>query len=355
MPPPVAGREPPPVADPAAAGRGIAFCVLVPVTERVDRFLADQLSLSRTQAARFIADRRVTAGGHVLRASALLERGMTVTVDFPPEAPPRTYAPHHAELHFVYEDDQLAVLDKPAGLVVHPGPGHWDDTLLNALVRRGTPLAAGAAEGRPGIVHRLDRDTSGLLVVAKTDLAHRRLARAIERRQVRRIYAAVSWGHFAKSPVDIEAPIARHQEERKRMTVRAGGRHAVTHVEVVGRFALVDLARVRLETGRTHQIRVHLAHVGHPVVGDRDYAFGGSRRVTPSERPAAERLEALAPRQLLHAAELSFQHPVTGAVLTLRSEWPSDLRPALAEAVGDPRLLAERNPLQYLGFAPSDE
>jgi 23S rRNA pseudouridine1911/1915/1917 synthase len=138
------------------------------------------------------------------------------------------------------------------------------------------------------------------------------------------------------------------------MTVRSGGRHAVTHVEVVARFALVDLLRVRLGTGRTHQIRVHLAHVGHPVVGDREYAFGGSRRVTPSERRGAERLEALAPRQLLHAALLSFHHPVTGAPMTLRSEWPADLLPALAEAAGDPKLLAERNPLQYLGFALSD-
>lgn len=337
-------------------GAGIVFCVAVPITERLDRFLADQLALSRTQAARLIADRRVTAEGRPLRASAQLARGATVSVEFPPDALPRSYAPSHADLRFVYEDEHLAVLDKPAGLVVHPGPGHWDDTLLNALVGRGTPLAAPTPEGggRPGIVHRLDRDTSGLLIVAKTDLAHRRLARAIERRDVRRVYACLAWGHFAKSPVDIEAPIARHAEDRKRMTVRAGGRHAVTHVEVVARFALVDLLRVRLGTGRTHQIRVHLAHVGHPVVGDREYAFGGSRRVTPSDRRAAERLEALAPRQLLHAAELSFVHPATSARLTLRSEWPADIAPALAEAARDPHLLVERNPLQYLGFAPSD-
>jgi 23S rRNA pseudouridine1911/1915/1917 synthase len=331
------------------------FCVTTSVTERLDRFLADQLALSRTQAARLIADRRVTAEGLPLRASARLERGAIVSVEFPPEAPPRTYAPHHTALRFVYEDEHLAVLDKPAGLVVHPAPGHWHDSLVNALVGRGTPLSAGSTEGRPGIVHRLDRDTSGLLIVAKTDLAHRRLARAIERRQVRRVYACLTWGHFANSPVDIDAPIARHRTERKRMTVREGGRRAVTHVEVVGRFPLVDLLRVRLETGRTHQIRVHLAHVGHPVVGDRDYAAGGSRRITPSARPAAVRLEALAPRQMLHAAELSFHHPVTGELLTLRSEWPGDLRGALAEAAGDPKLLAERNPLQYLGFAPSDE
>jgi 23S rRNA pseudouridine1911/1915/1917 synthase len=221
---------------------------------------------------------------------------------------------------------------------------------VNVLVGRGTDLSQGSAEGRPGIVHRLDRDTSGLLLVAKTDLAHRRLAAAIERRAVERVYAAVAWGHFANSPAEIDAPIGRNPNDRKRMTVVAGGRHAVTYVTVAARFALADLARVRLGTGRTHQIRVHLALVGHPVVGDREYAFGGSRRVTPSLRREAERIEVLAPRQLLHAAQLTLAHPVSGAPMVLRSEWPADLLPALAEVAGDPKLLAERNPLRYLGF-----
>ncbi len=334
----------------------LVFCVSAGTTERLDRFLADQLAISRTQAARLIADKLVTSAGRPLRASALLERGAEVTVQLPPDAPPpRTYAPAHADLRFVYEDEHLAVLDKPAGLVVHPGPGHWEDSLVNVLVGRGTPLSEGSSEGRPGIVHRLDRDTSGLLVVAKTDAAHRRLAGAIERRQVSRVYAALVWGHLRKSPVDIEAPITRNPKDRKRMTVGDGGRHALTHASVVARFGIADLVRVRLGTGRTHQIRVHLSHIGHPVVGDREYAFGGSRRVTPSERRSAERLEALAPRQLLHAAALAFAHPVSGAPLTLVSEWPDDLRPALADAAGDANLLAERNPLQYLGFFASDE
>jgi 23S rRNA pseudouridine1911/1915/1917 synthase len=337
------------------SGVTVAFSIVVPVTERLDRFLADQLSLSRTQAARLVADKRVASAGKALRASALLERGTEVTVEFPPEAPVRTYTPAHADLHFAYEDDDLAVLDKPAGLVVHPGPGHWDDTLVNVLVGRGMDLSEGGGEGRPGIVHRLDRDTSGLLLLAKTDLAHRRLAAAIERREVRRVYATVTWGHVAKSPLDIEAPIGRNPKDRKRMTVAAGGRHAVTHARVVARFELTELLRVKLGTGRTHQIRVHLGHVGHPVVGDRDYAFGGARRVTPSLRRAAERLDDLAPRQLLHAAELSFKHPVSGAPVVVRSEWPDDLRAALVETSGDANLLAQRNPLQYLGFFASDD
>src|SRR5437764_291364 len=225
----------------------VTFCVVVPETERLDRFLADQLALSRTVAARLIADKHVTRDGRPLRASVQLERGAVVSVELPPEEPPpRSYAPAHRDLTFAYEDEHLAVLDKPAGLVVHPGPGHWDDTLVNVLVERGTALAEGegaATEGRPGIVHRLDRE----------------------------------------------------------------------------------------------------------------YAFGGSRRVTPSARHAAERLEALAPRQLLHAALLALVHPVTGAPLVLRSEWPRELLPALAEAAADSTLLAQRNPLQYLGFFASDE
>src|SRR5207247_522462 len=257
----------------------VTFCIAVPQTERLDRFLADQLALSRTVAARLIADKRVTTAGRPLRASVQLERGALVSVELPPpdEPPPRSYAPAHRDLTFVYEDAHLAVLDKPAGLVVHPGPGHWDDTLVNVLVGRGTALSQGSAEGgAPG----------------------------------------------------------------------GGGRPGLGHPRPL---------RVALGTGRTHQIRVHLAHVGHPIVGDRDYAFGGSRRVTPSERRAAERLEARAPRQLLHAALLSFPHPVTQQQVVLRSEWPADLLPALAEAAADPSLLAQRNPLQYLGFFASDE
>jgi 23S rRNA pseudouridine1911/1915/1917 synthase len=334
----------------------VSFCVFATETERLDRFLADQLALSRTVASRLIADKRVTRDGRALRASVKLERGDIVIVELPAAAEtPRSYAPAHRELTFAYEDEHLAVLDKPAGLVVHPGPGHWDDTLVNVLTERGTALAQSAAAGRPGIVHRLDRDTSGLLLIAKTDVAHRRLAHMIEQRKVERVYAALAWGHFAKSPVDIEAPITRNPKNRTRMTVLAGGRHAVTHVRVIARFAQTDLLRVTLGTGRTHQIRVHLAHVGHPVVGDREYAFGGSRRVTPSERQVAERLEAVAPRQVLHATQLALEHPVSGAPLVLRSEWPADLTPALAAAAADPNLLAQRNPLQYLGFFASDE
>jgi 23S rRNA pseudouridine1911/1915/1917 synthase len=242
----------------------LEFSVVPQQTERLDRFLADQLGLSRTQAARLVADKAVTVDGKPARASRTLTRGELVAVRFPEQEPPRTLRPAAIPLAVVYEDEHLAIIDKPAGLVVHPAPGHWDDTLVNALVARGTTLAGGA-EGRPGVVHRLDRDTSGLMVVAKTDLAHRRLGTAIAARRVQRTYAALTWGHLDESPTVIEAPIARHPGDRKRMTITPQGRQARTDAHVVARFGVVDLLRLELHSGRTHQIRVHLEHIGHPV------------------------------------------------------------------------------------------
>lgn len=290
--------------------------------------------------------------GKPARASRLLVRGERVTVRFPEHEPPRALQPASIPLTVVFEDDHLAVIDKPAGLVVHPAPGHWDDTLVNALVARGTTLHGGA-EGRPGIVHRLDRDTSGLMVVAKTDLAHRRLAAAIASRRVRRTYAALAWGHLGPEPMVIEAPIMRHPQDRKRMRVMTGGRTARTDAFVVGRFGVADLLRLELHTGRTHQIRVHLEHAGHPVVGDPIYGGGGSRRISGAARRVAEALERLTPRQALHAAALAFRHPASGEALEFRSEWPPDLRAAFL-ALGAEELVDRPNPLGYLLFYNRD-
>ena len=330
----------------------IEFTVLTSETERLDRFLADQMGLSRTQAARLIADKLVTIQGKPVRASRLLTRGEQVTVRIPEHQPPRTLQPRAIPLTVVFEDEHLAVIDKPAGLVVHPAPGHWDDTLVNALVARGTTLAGGA-EGRPGIVHRLDRDTSGLMIVAKTDLAHRRLGAAIAARRVRRSYAALAWGHLDSSPVRIEAPIARHPQDRKRMVISPTGRAARTDAAVVARFEVVDLLRLELHTGRTHQIRVHLGHLGHPVVADPVYGGGGSRRISGASRRAAELLERATPRQALHASALAFRHPVSGAPLEFNSEWPEDLGAALIAAGGE-ELVARSDPLRYLRFFNRD-
>jgi 23S rRNA pseudouridine1911/1915/1917 synthase len=330
----------------------IEFSVVADETERLDKFLADQLGLSRTQAARLVADKAVTVDGRPARASRILKRGERVAVRFPEDQPPRTLKPAAIPLVVVYEDEDLAVIDKPAGLVVHPAPGHWYDTLVNALVARGTTLAGGA-EGRPGVVHRLDRDTSGLMVVAKTDLAHRRLGAAIAARRVRRTYAALAWGHLDASPTVIEAPLARHPTDRKRMAVTSKGRAARTDVWVVGRFGVADLLRLELHTGRTHQIRVHLEHIGHPVVGDPTYAGGGSRRVSGAARKEAEALERITPRQALHAAGLAFRHPVTGAAMELRAEWPADLRESLRLVAGS-EFVAHPDPLTYLLFFNRD-
>jgi 23S rRNA pseudouridine1911/1915/1917 synthase len=325
------------------------FVVVPAKSERLDRFLADQLSLSRTHAARLVADKLVTVNGVVARASRVLEREDEVEVTIPEVDPPRHLLPADIPLQVVWEDEHLAVVDKPAGLVVHPAPGHWDDTLVNALVARGTALGGGV-EGRPGIVHRLDRDTSGLIVVAKNDLAHRRLGHALAQRKVSRRYAALAWGHLKEDPTTVDAPIDRHPKDRTRMAIVESGRQSKTDFHVVARFENCDLLRCVLHSGRTHQIRVHLAHIGHPVVGDQVYGSGGSRRVGGPGRQAAEALERVTPRQALHAAELAFLHPISGEPLRFRSEWPADLREALRLASGEGPEVADRQGLGYIGF-----
>ena len=331
----------------------LTFTVLSESTERLDRFLADQLQFSRTQSARLIAAGSVTVAGKPARASRLLERGDQVVVTFPDQEPPRTIQPAQIPLSVVFEDEHLAIIDKPAGLVVHPAPGHWQDTLVNALVARGTTLSSGA-EGRPGIVHRLDRDTSGLMVVAKTELAHRKLGAALAARRINRHYAALVWGHLDSDPVVIEAPLGRNPRDRKRMAVLPEGRPARTDAFPVARLSLVDLVRLELHSGRTHQIRVHLAHIGHPVVGDPVYTAGGSRRMS-SDRPGAASLERLAPRQALHAAYLGFRHPATGEAPEFKAGWPADLQPLLVAAVGPGNPVVNSDALRYLRFFKAHE
>ncbi len=292
----------------------------------------------------------MTVNNDRARASRTLVHGDTVEVQVPDAPAPRQLMPFNHPIDIVFEDEFLLVLDKPAGLVVHPAPGHWDDTLLNALVARGTSLSQ--ETGRPGIVHRLDKDTSGLMIVAKTDDVHRALSLELSRRRIRRVYAALIWGHI-DSPIEIEAPVGRSPQDRKRMAVLATGRPALTHVEPVARFDATDLLRVSLASGRTHQIRVHLAHIGHPIVGDPVYHGGGSRRVAGQQRSHAKTIERATPRQALHAALLEFRHPVSGEMTCLVSEWPSDLRPCLAVAAADEALLDRPNPLGYFDFLPS--
>jgi len=327
----------------------LIFCVLADTTERLDRFLADQLQMSRTVAARLVADKLVTVNTVVARASRTMQRGDLIDVTFPENETPRTFTPNPIELIVVYEDDDLAVIDKPAGLVVHPAPGHWDDTLVNALVARGTTLAGGA-EGRPGIVHRLDRETSGLIIVSKTELAHRRLGAMIAARKVARIYAAMIWGHLDEPKVTIDAPLGRSPRDRKRMAITADGREAKTDAFGIAHLGPVEVVRLELHTGRTHQIRVHLESIGHPIVGDPIYSGGGWKRISGVGRAEARHLESLAPRQALHAALLAFRHPISGEPLRLTSPWPIDLWPLLETAAGPGVLPSREEALTAIGF-----
>jgi 23S rRNA pseudouridine1911/1915/1917 synthase len=306
---------------------------------RLDLLVARRLDLSRSQAATLIATGAVLVDGRRQKASFRAEHDSEVVVELP-DASTRTVAGEDIPLSIVFEDDELLVVDKPAGMVVHPAPGNWTGTLVNALKGRGQSLAEGATEERAGLVHRLDKDTSGLIVVAKTDRALRALGKAITERRVARRYAVLSWGHIEKDMLSVDRPIARDPNDRKRMAIALAGRAARTDFYRLARFETSDLLRAHLHSGRTHQIRVHLASIGHPVVGDDTYGGGGARR-----------LMGLPPkRHFLHAAWLVFKHPVTGELLDFRSKLPEDLRQSLISASEMADLIAHPDPLEYLGF-----
>jgi 23S rRNA pseudouridine1911/1915/1917 synthase len=294
--------------------------------ERLDSFVGAYLpELSRTRAAQLIADGRVTLNGRPARKSERVEAGDLVEVEVPaPEA--STVEAEAIPLRIVYEDGDLLVVDKPAGLVVHPAPGHRSGTLVNALLHHVQDLSGIGGVKRPGIVHRLDKDTSGLMLVAKHDRAHRRLAAALKRRDIRRTYVAACWGHLASDRVTVDAPVGRSSRDRKRMAVVEGGRRAVTHFRRLQRWRAADLVSAELETGRTHQIRVHLAHTGHPVVGDPVYGAGGARGISGPDRPWAREVERRVPRQFLHAARLDLRHPISGEAMALEAPLPPDLQ-----------------------------
>jgi 23S rRNA pseudouridine1911/1915/1917 synthase len=310
---------------------------------RLDLFIAAALDVSRTQAATLIANGNVRVDGRAERASYRPVQGERVVVELPPP-PNRSVTAEDIPLVVAFEDEEVLVVDKPAGMVVHPAPGNWTGTLVNALKGRGGPLSELGGTEREGIVHRLDKETSGLLLVAKTDRAHRVLGAAMGRREIVRRYAALCWGHIDGDDVSVDKPIARDPRDRKRMAIVSTGRAARTDFVRLARFDAVDLLRAHLHTGRTHQIRVHLSSLGHPVVGDDTYGGGGGRRLVP-----------LPPkRHFLHAAWLRFRHPATGNPVELRSALPSDLVHALESAAGADRSFADTDPLEYFGFFRDD-
>ena len=301
--------------------------------------MAQRADLSRNQAATLIANGNVTVNGKREKASYRALPGDVVVIE-PPEPVSREIAGENIPLAVAYEDEFLLVVDKPAGMVVHPAPGNWSGTLVNALMGRGAAIPPGTPADRAGIIHRLDKETSGLLVVAKTDRAHRILGAALAARRVHRSYAVMIWGHLAGDTLSVDKPIARDPRDRKRMAIVSTGRQARTDFVRLARFGPGDLLRAHLHTGRTHQIRVHLASVGHPVMGDATYGSGGGSRIA-----------GLPPRRhFLHAAWLVFAHPITGAPMDIRSPLPEDLKHSLSAIAEGSGLPEAEDPLVALGF-----
>ena len=277
---------------------------------RLDAFLSADGALTRSQAARLIAEGRVRVNGKPAAKSARLSGGETVTVDVP-QLRETALPPQDIPLDVVYEDDDVIVVNKPTGLVVHPAPGHPDGTLVNALLHHcGDSLSGIGGEKRPGIVHRIDRDTSGLIIAAKNDAAHLALSAQLKDHSLSRTYECLVTGNMKQDSGTVDAPIGRSSADRKKMAVVPTGRRAVTHWEVVARSPGVTHLRCRLETGRTHQIRVHMAYIGHPILGDTVY---GAKKPVPGLTG-----------QCLHATGLRFVHPRTGDPVELHCPLPPE-------------------------------
>jgi 23S rRNA pseudouridine1911/1915/1917 synthase len=287
---------------------------------RLDEVLAELAGTSRARAARWAGDGLVEVDGRPRPKAYRLRGGERLTWAPPDEPPPGGPVAEDRPLEVRYEDDRLLVVAKPAGLVVHPGPGHPTGTLVNALLgRAGTSLSAGGGEAdRPGIVHRLDKDTSGLLLVAKDDPTHLALTRDLAAHRVERRYLALVQGRLPTETGTVDAPVGRHPRDRKRMAVVHGGRRAITHWRVLETLPATQLVEATLETGRTHQVRVHLASLGHPLVGDRAYG---------ADPTLAARLGV--GRPFLHAWRLAFAHPTTGQRVELTEPLPDDLQSVL--------------------------
>ena len=285
--------------------------------QRLDAFVAAAVDgVSRSAAARLLEGGFITVNGKPATKSTRILGGDSVCVELP-EAEETEVAAQDIPLDVVYEDDDVIVVNKPAGLVVHPAPGHPDGTLVNALLHHcGDSLSGVGGEKRPGIVHRIDRDTSGLIIAAKNDAAHLALSAQLSDHSLARTYECLALGNFREDSGTIDAPIGRHHIDRKKMTVTPhNSRHAVTHWEVIARYNGVTHLRCQLETGRTHQIRVHLAHIGHPILGDTVY---GGKKAVPGLTG-----------QCLHAVGLRFTHPRTGELVSLSCPLPEEFETQL--------------------------
>ena len=284
--------------------------------QRVDAWLAARVEgLTRSAAARLLEEGRVACGGKTLAKNYRLTGAETIQVSLP-EPEPVDVRPQDIPLDVVYEDGDVIVVNKPKGLVVHPAPGHPDGTLVNALLHHcGDSLSGIGGELRPGIVHRIDRDTSGLIIAAKNDFAHQKLAAQLQDHTLARVYECIVVGNLRQDAGTVDAPIGRHPTDRKKMAVVSNGRPAVTHWTVLARYPGFTYVQCRLETGRTHQIRVHMAHIGHPILGDSVYGY---RKPLPGLKG-----------QCLHAVGLRFLHPRTGEAVELRCGLPLEFQEQL--------------------------
>ncbi|KAF0220497.1 MAG: 23S rRNA pseudouridine [Geobacteraceae bacterium] len=292
--------------------------------ERLDSFLARaRENMTRSTALRLIEAGMVTVNGAPQKPSLKLKGGERIVVTIPPPEPAQAVA-EQIPLEILYEDSDIIVVNKPAGMTVHPGAGNTSGTLVNALLGHCRDLSGIGGELRPGIVHRIDKDTSGVLVVAKTDVAHQSLARQFKEHTIKRIYLALAYGSPREEKGRIESAIGRHPADRKKMSGTAKrGKQAVTHWRAAGRYHGITLMRLKLETGRTHQIRVHLSETGYPLVGDQVY--GGKGRLVNIQDTVLRKLIKELGRQALHAKTLGFIHPVTGEYLEFDTELPEDM------------------------------
>ncbi len=319
--------------------------------KRLDIYVAEKVAnYSRSQISRYLKEGCLSVNGGDAKARYKVRSGDLIEIDLP-TPPPTTVKAENIPLDIVYEDDQVIVINKPAGMVTHPGHGNRTGTLVNALLYHCKELSSTGGPERAGIVHRLDKGTSGLLVAAKTETAHRHLANQLQDKSLFREYIAFAWGHLKESTGVWDLPIGRSISNPTRMRVDHGaGREAQTAYELVVRYDLCDKLRLRLKTGRTHQIRVHLSHFNHPIFGDPDYSGRENRvrGIAPELRPAAKKLLKIINRPALHAARLGFVHPQSGKRLELSAEMPADMQ-QLETALVDP---AGKKDYPPDGFSP---
>ena len=299
--------------------------------ERLDVFLANHIeNATRSKVQRAIREGFVLINGKSTRSSHQVTPGEVIHVVLP-KPPPQKALPENIPIDIVFEDDQLLVVNKPAGMVTHPAHGNYTGTLVNALLYYCHRLSTASDTMRPGIVHRLDKDTSGLMIIAKTDLAHAKLAKQFSQRTIDREYQAIVWGRFDQPRGVIETMLGRSKSDRKKMAVVDDGKSAITEYTVLHQFEYLSLVRLKLRTGRTHQIRVHLAHINHPVFGDPTY---NGRRImwgprTPKQKAEVQHLLKMISRQALHARTIGFIHPT----LHQKMHFDSDLPPDMANVV----------------------